>query len=228
VSCVPPADLSSPRSHYIAEFFSTLSSVPIALYGLYYLQQTARFQHGWKLALSSLGVTCIGLGSIAFHGTMQRWGQMLDELPMLWTVVFFLFTTLTIDEAPGSRRSTALGLALACYALVNSAVYFAGGFVWFIMAYIAAVVAVFGSTAHHMLREENRKHETMRSFGYRAMGFYAAGFVLFWVPEQVLCGNQVRRWLLRGRRMWCGLASSLGVWAARVTSQTTCPTAIAL
>jgi hypothetical protein len=122
---------------------------------------------------------------------MQRWGQMLDEVPMLWTVVFFLFTTLTIDEAPYSPRSTALGLGLLAYALVNSAVYFAGGFVWFILAYIAAVVAVFASTARHMLQEENREHAMIRHFGCRAMGFYAAGFLVFWVPEQVLCGNQV-------------------------------------
>jgi len=177
-------------TYYLAEFFSAMSSIPIALYGVYYLRQTALHGHGWKIALSSVGVIIIGVGSFAFHGTMLREGQMLDELPMLWSAVFFLFTALTLGEPPNSTKSNLIGLGLMTYAIVNSIVYFTGGFVYFILAYIFAVLCVFASTARHMLLPENKEHHLMRSFALRAMGFYAGGFVLFWLPEQILCGNQ--------------------------------------
>ena len=61
---------------------------------------------------------------------------MLDELPMLWSAVFFLFTALTLGDPPGSTRSTVIGLLLVAYAAINSMVYFAGGFVYFIIAYV--------------------------------------------------------------------------------------------
>ena len=171
-------------TYYLAEFFSAISSVPIALYGVYYLHQTALHGHGWKIALSSIGVIVIGVGSFAFHGTLQREGQMLDELPMLWSAVFFLFTALTLGEPPNSARSTWIGLGLMAYAGINSAVYFAGGFVYFILAYIVAVVCVFASTVHHMLKPEHREaHPLMRAFAYVAPRRLA----IICLPTIVIC-----------------------------------------
>ena len=62
--------------YYLAEFFSAMSSIPIVLYGWYFLHQTKVHGHGWRIGLSSVGVMIIGAGSFAFHGTMQRWGQV--------------------------------------------------------------------------------------------------------------------------------------------------------
>ena len=168
-----------------------MSSIPIFMYGFYFLLQTYRFGHGWKIGLSSIGVIIIGLGSFLFHGTMLRTGQLFDELPMLWSAVFFLFTVLTIDEPHGSRRTKMVGVGLAAYACANSAVYFAGGFVYFILAYILAVIGISVMTLRHVMRTDNVQHTAMKKFAFRAIGFYVGGFLLFWLPEQVLCGNQV-------------------------------------
>ena len=59
-------------------------------------------------------------------------------------------------------------------------------------SYIVAVVCVFAQTLRHLWRPEHgqKDHPLMRSFAFRAMAFYAGGFLLFWLPEQFLCGNQ--------------------------------------
>ena len=86
---------------------------------------------------------------------------MLDEIPMLWSAVFFLFTALTLEEAPGSARSNTIAMALLAYAVINSIVYFAGGFVYFILAYMLAVLCVFGTTVRGKLAS---LHCTILSF----------------------------------------------------------------
>ena len=40
------------------------------------------------------------------------------------------------------------------------------------------------------MQPKHADHDLMKTFGYRAMAFYAGGFLLFWLPEQILCGNQ--------------------------------------
>ena len=72
-------------SAYVAEWFNTLSSLPMAAWGVVGLVQCARSSKAvaarfyWVYA----GLVGIGLGSAAFHGTLLRMCQALDELPMI-------------------------------------------------------------------------------------------------------------------------------------------------
>ena len=71
-------------TYYIAEFWNTLSSVPIVLAGLYGLRQSIQQRFGWQYSLSWFALAVVGLGSCAFHGTLLFEGQALDELSMIW------------------------------------------------------------------------------------------------------------------------------------------------
>jgi dihydroceramidase len=84
-------------THYIAEFWNTLSSIPIATFALHGIWQCHRQRLELKFWVSYAGVFVIGLGSIAFHGTLLRWGQVLDEVPMLWASLCFLYVGMTMD-----------------------------------------------------------------------------------------------------------------------------------
>merc|ERR1719354_525403 len=44
-----------------------------------------------RLKIFPLLVFIIGVGSVAFHGTMKRSGQILDEVPMLFVAFSMLY-----------------------------------------------------------------------------------------------------------------------------------------
>lgn len=65
---------------YIAEFFNTLSSLAIVGSGVFGLSSYGRYSYHRRFFFPSALMVLIGLGSVAFHGTLQYWGQALDEL----------------------------------------------------------------------------------------------------------------------------------------------------
>jgi dihydroceramidase len=59
---------------------------------------------GFKFSLASLALIVIGVGSFAFHGTLLRSAQMLDEIPMLWGSLSFLWIAISLNYPPGAVR----------------------------------------------------------------------------------------------------------------------------
>eukprot|EP01062_Namystynia_karyoxenos_P083481 TRINITY_DN9604_c0_g1_i4.p1 TRINITY_DN9604_c0_g1~~TRINITY_DN9604_c0_g1_i4.p1 ORF type:complete len:310 (+),score=119.21 TRINITY_DN9604_c0_g1_i4:81-932(+) len=101
-------------THYIAEFWNSLSSLSIIFYGVYGVRRHL------KLGLSPLEprfVLCflifivVGAGSFLFYATLHREFQLLDELPMLWGNSIFMYTCFTMRDPPGTHRK-GLGAAM--------------------------------------------------------------------------------------------------------------------
>ncbi len=66
---------------------------------------------------SAFALLClVGLGSIAFHGTLKFEFQMLDELPMLYLVTLMAY--LLAEPGPGRRFGLWLPVVLVGYALL--------------------------------------------------------------------------------------------------------------
>lgn len=88
---------------YIAEFFNSMSSLFMVFtggFGVYMHWKTAepRFLVGFLFAI------VVGLGSAAFHGTLKHSMQHLDELPMVWSNVVFVYIVFTSHDPPGTNR----------------------------------------------------------------------------------------------------------------------------
>src|SRR5258706_3964253 len=69
---------------YIAEFFNTISSLPMVLWaflGFFLTRKYVNCESRFSFAFLMLGL--VGLGSVAFHGTLRYHYQLLDEIPML-------------------------------------------------------------------------------------------------------------------------------------------------
>lgn len=104
---------------YVAEFCNSTSSLfivaagvlPLALHYQLWSFLEARY------LLAFLSVAVVGLGSVAFHGTLLFRHQMLDEVPMLWTVVVVLYCLIEHGEVV-PKFGPMLPLGLAVYASV--------------------------------------------------------------------------------------------------------------
>ena len=74
------------HSQFVAEFWNTISSIPIFLVGCVGVWLCRVQALGPEQTLCYAMVAVVGLGSAAFHATLLREGQILDECPMLWVV----------------------------------------------------------------------------------------------------------------------------------------------
>lgn len=130
-------------TEYIAEFFNTLSSVPICLVGLYSLRVALAQGYALQFAFASLGLLTVGVGSVVFHGTLLREGQMLDEIPMIWSSSLFLWIGLSLRCSCDPKRITQIGVALAVWVCFATVAYFqSGGFDIFISCYILTIATI--------------------------------------------------------------------------------------
>jgi hypothetical protein len=100
---------------YVAEFWNALSSLPTLTVGLYFLLKARKHAYGYRFEVAGAMLAIVGLGSAAFHGTLTRWGQILDEVPMLYSSSVFLWIAGSLDargrDAAGhqTERSTRRG-----------------------------------------------------------------------------------------------------------------------
>lgn len=88
------------HSFYVAEWWNTLSSVAmvaVGVVGAWLHRRVLEPRFLWAFALVSL----VGLGSIAFHGTLLFQLQMLDELPMVYLVTLIVF--MLVEHGPTRR-----------------------------------------------------------------------------------------------------------------------------
>lgn len=78
-------------SRFVAEPFNTFSNLSFVLLGLLGAAHEASENAKRSYIFMYLTVSAIGLGSMAFHGTLTFLGQQLDELPMVWFLLGSMF-----------------------------------------------------------------------------------------------------------------------------------------
>lgn len=173
------------KTYYIAEFYNTLSSVAILLAAGYSTYKAVRAGLRKRLILPIALMAVVGVGSIAFHGTLLFPGQALDELPMIYAACSLFFSTM---EPHPRQRYPWLGPALAVYCLAFTYAYFRlpNYFLWFILSYIALVLVQFAFAFRTWQRVLEPR---VRALLLAAAAFYIGGFLLFWLPDKFLCST---------------------------------------
>lgn len=78
-------------SYYIAEFFNSTSNLITISCGLFLCAFAIKNKLEFRFALASLALSLVGLGSLAFHGTLLIEAQMLDEIPMVYLALVFSY-----------------------------------------------------------------------------------------------------------------------------------------
>ncbi len=88
-------------SSHVAEFANTWSSLFMCATAAYAMAWKWRQGRELRFLLIEMVVIVIGLGSALFHGTLTFYGQLADELPMLWGAFIWVWVVLHTE-----RRST--------------------------------------------------------------------------------------------------------------------------
>ena len=162
---------------FIAEFWNTLSSLTMVVAGLIGLS-TRRFSREIRLAFALL--VLVGLGSIAFHGTLRFELQMLDELPMLYLVTWLVW--LLVENGPRRRLGWWFPAALIAYVLLATAGATLNRgdaqFLAFHVSFGALEIFCLGRVTWIALRSENRPVRTWFVLGLTA---YATGIAVWFV-----------------------------------------------
>jgi dihydroceramidase len=195
-------------SPYVAEWFNTLSSIPVAMFGLHGLIHVLR--HGLGSLNASLHFLClvIGIGSVWFHSQLSSTGQAADELPMLWCSSLCLFAIIRTtvrnrcsdDKSPTGKideeKYTFLaGLIIFAVDVIVTYAYFRQGFLLFFIVYSLTVATmiivsfVYVSRRENFVSEKQKTQHTILLFAGSTI--YVFGFLLLWVPEMIFCGNRL-------------------------------------
>ena len=176
---------------YVAELFNTISSLAVVLMASCGLYLCERFGYARRFWLSFACMFVVGCGSVAFHGTLRREGQALDELPMVFGTQVFLFIAAEsafLDGATkGALRFPWMPLALCAYCGVFTAGYFllSGGpaFIFFVALYISGVFALVAMSVSLYWRVSR----AAQWVGLASNVIYAGGFLVLWLPDTLLC-----------------------------------------
>lgn len=91
-------------SHYIAEFWNTVSNFAIILPALVGLIQALRDGVESRIVLTYAALVVVGCGSWAFHMTLLYATQMCDEIPMLWGVAIITYCLWEVRSPEGSHN----------------------------------------------------------------------------------------------------------------------------
>jgi dihydroceramidase len=105
--------------HFIAEFWNTITSSFISVLGLLGLYLILRERIEKRFAVLYAGIVVIGLGSVAFHGALLLEYQLLDELPMIWTTLTWVYIYQTMESPrKGRPQDAVLAKRLAIFAAI--------------------------------------------------------------------------------------------------------------
>eukprot|EP00003_Mantamonas_plastica_P028040 TRINITY_DN6205_c1_g1_i2.p1 TRINITY_DN6205_c1_g1~~TRINITY_DN6205_c1_g1_i2.p1 ORF type:complete len:309 (+),score=74.94 TRINITY_DN6205_c1_g1_i2:36-929(+) len=113
-------------SPYVAEFWNTVSSAVMALVGLMGIINGIKAGIPGRFIWGYLALNVVGLGSMAFHGTLLFEGQAADELSMMIGMLMFLFCILDKKVVARARiiSTGALATLLISAAIILSLLWF--------------------------------------------------------------------------------------------------------
>jgi dihydroceramidase len=110
---------------HIIEFHNTWSSLPVIFYGTvgtYYTRRYATLEGRFPCAFIAIGG--VGVGSTLFHGALRSWGQILDEVPMLFIIFAFAYCHLEPKEKPCYYPWLPVALVISCFTFVAGYLFY--------------------------------------------------------------------------------------------------------
>jgi len=200
------------HSYYVAEIFNTITSLPaffLALFGLYL---TNKYGYDRRFIVMNTLVGIVGLGSALFHGTLLYTGQILDELPMVYAALGFLYAMLEMESTPKGKIYRYAAPVLIGFSVLFTAVYLylPEFFLFFVSAFIGCILTLVYRCVH-IFRNPNTL-KSQKIFIVAAVCLFIGGWLVFWIPEVLFC-DHIQALKLHA---WWHVSSSLGTFVMLV------------
>lgn len=175
-------------SHYVSEWFNSLSSLVLVAFGVFGVLAHRRLLE-LRFSLVYACLALVGIGSAAFHGTLLFELQILDELPMLYMATALVY--IVVENRKERRFGSWFPMALGLYLLV--ATYgdaFTRGVVQFWSFQISfATLELFGLYRTYRIyrASKNPEHRLLFRLGMSAYLFA----ILLWFIDLRFCDELV-------------------------------------
>nr|XP_032834447.1 alkaline ceramidase 3-like isoform X2 [Petromyzon marinus] len=109
-------------SPFVAEFWNTLSNLPMVAAPLLSAPFCARAHMEWRYLVAHVGISVVGIGSWFFHMTLLYEMQLLDELPMIYTCCVFVYCLFLSFEKPNFMNVPFI-LTLVAFSCLVTGIY---------------------------------------------------------------------------------------------------------
>jgi dihydroceramidase len=167
------------HSYYICEFFNTVSSLAMVLAGVAGIALHRRTLER-RFFVAFLAVIAVGLGSIAFHATLQFELQMMDELPMLYSALVMVYILVENRRAPRFGRWFPALLAAHAVLVTCLASLTRGDLQFYFFHTSFGSLEVFALYRVYAIDRRSRLREVHRLFRL-GMGSYVLAVVLWFI-----------------------------------------------
>lgn len=172
-------------TRYVAEFWNSLSSLTIVVTGVFGIVMHVRAVEPRYIAAFAMFIV-IGLGSAAFHGTLLRSMQLLDELPMVWANSVFIYILIAMEDELAREPRTAHVLMIAAITVLMTvavAVLDKDNQDVFLLCYGGGVLYIFWRSFAF-----DRKYNSQGAVWLFEISllFYGGGFLL-WLTDRNFC-----------------------------------------
>ncbi|PVU96771.1 hypothetical protein BB561_000974 [Smittium simulii] len=176
-------------SHYIAEFYNSLSSLAILFVGEYCAY---RFNSTWSAVnFMFRAISVVGIGSVLFHATLLQPMQMLDEIPMLWSAITMLYILCTARYNIKTVYFKLLLIAIGLGTSFSAAFY--GGNIQFIIFQLTFLtmesitcVQIYLCTQDTKTSLKKLSDPAISRLYVTGLKYYLAG-VFIWLTDTFLC-----------------------------------------
>ncbi|CAF0980254.1 unnamed protein product [Adineta ricciae] len=177
-------------TYYIAEFWNCISSLLMCLFSLILIVRGLYYRIERRFTLLSFSFGLVGFGSAYFHGTLTHFGQMADELPMVYSMIIWWFILFRMNKHHLASQHISpidvlivFGIAYGflcsyIHSLKTFVIVFQAHFTLMVIGGIVKLIFLYRQTQHHT---NNIKYLILWYVGLLIPA------VICWLVDQQLC-----------------------------------------
>jgi len=176
-------------TQYITEFWNCISSLFMCLLSLILIIRGIYNKIENRFLVLSLSFGFLGFGSAYFHGTLTHFGQMADELPMVYSMIIWWYILFRMNKFRLKNRFLTIDILILCgivYGVLCSYIHSLQTFVLVFQAHFTLMVL--GGIIKLIYLYRQMQYNT-NSIMYLIMIYVGLLFpaVICWIIDQQLC-----------------------------------------